>query len=40
MTIKQPKDKSQFILPDLGEGVADAELIRWQVAAGDRVEEY
>ncbi len=38
--IKQPKDKSQFILPDLGEGVAEAELIRWQVAAGDRVEEH
>ncbi len=31
--IKQPKDKSKFILPDLGEGVAEAELIRWQVAA-------
>ena len=40
MMIKQPKDKSQFILPDLGEGVAEAELIRWQVAAGDRVEEH
>ncbi len=40
MTIKQPKDKSQFILPDLGEGVAEAELIRWHVAAGDRVEEH
>ncbi len=40
MMIKQPKDKSQFILPDLGEGVAEAELIRWQVEAGDRVEEH
>lgn len=40
MTIKQPKDKSQFILPDLGEGVAEAELISWQVNPGDRVEEH
>ncbi len=38
--IKQPKDKSQFILPDLGEGVAEAELIRWQVNPGDRVQEH
>ncbi len=38
--IKQPKDKSKFILPDLGEGVAEAELIRWQVNPGDRVQEH
>ena len=38
--IKQPKDKSHFILPDLGEGVAEAELIRWQVKPGDEVQEH
>ncbi len=40
MTIKQPNDKSHFILPDLGEGVAEAELISWKVKPGDRVEEH
>ena len=38
--IKQPSDKSHFILPDLGEGVHEAELIRWRVKPGDRVEEH
>ena len=40
MVIKQPKDKSHFILPDLGEGVHEAELIRWRIKAGDRVDEH
>ena len=40
MSIKQPKDKSHFILPDLGEGVHEAELIRWRVQPGERVEEH
>src|SRR5262245_30312099 len=40
MATKQPADKSHFILPDLGEGVHEAELIRWRVKPGDRVEEY
>ena len=40
MVIKQPDDKSQFILPDLGEGVHEAELIRWLVAPGDSVAEH
>ena len=26
--VKQPADKSHFILPDLGEGVHEAELIK------------
>ncbi|HZW08409.1 MAG TPA: dihydrolipoamide acetyltransferase family protein [Phycisphaerales bacterium] len=31
---------NQFILPDLGEGVHEAELIRWRVGVGDRVAEH
>jgi pyruvate dehydrogenase E2 component (dihydrolipoamide acetyltransferase) len=27
-----------FLLPDLGEGLEDAEIVEWHVAAGDRVE--
>ena len=40
MSIKQPKDQSHFILPDLGEGVQEAELIKWRVKPGDQVEEH
>ena len=40
MVIKQPIDKSHFILPDLGEGVHEAEIISWKVKAGARVEEH
>ena len=28
-----------FVLPDIGEGISEAILISWSVAAGDRVEE-
>lgn len=38
--IKQPSDKSHFILPDLGEGVHEAELIKWRVKPGERVDEH
>ena len=38
--VKQPDDKSHFILPDLGEGVHEAELIKWRVSAGDAVKEH
>ncbi|MFG0259675.1 MAG: 2-oxo acid dehydrogenase subunit E2 [Phycisphaerales bacterium JB041] len=31
---------NEFILPDLGEGVHEAELIKWRVAVGDRVNEH
>lgn len=37
--IKQPADKSHFLLPDLGEGLAEAELIRWVVKPGEVVKE-
>ena len=38
--IKQPADQSHFILPDLGEGVHEAELISWKVNSGDAVKEH
>lgn len=31
---------NEFILPDLGEGVAEAELIKWRVKVGDLVREH
>jgi len=37
--LKQPADKSYFLLPDLGEGLVEAELIRWLVQVGDQVKE-
>ena len=40
MVIKQPSDKSHFILPDLGEGVHEAEIVRWCVSPGDTVKEH
>jgi pyruvate dehydrogenase E2 component (dihydrolipoamide acetyltransferase) len=39
MATKQPENKSHFILPDLGEGVHEAELIRWCVKPGQQVNE-
>ena len=38
--VTQPKNKSHFILPDLGEGVHEAELIAWKVKPGETVEEH
>lgn len=40
MAIKQPSDKSHFILPDLGEGLEEAELIKWRVKPGEKVAEH
>ncbi|MSR29585.1 MAG: 2-oxo acid dehydrogenase subunit E2 [Phycisphaerales bacterium] len=37
--LKQPSDRSHFLLPDLGEGLVEAELIRWLVKPGDSVKE-
>jgi pyruvate dehydrogenase E2 component (dihydrolipoamide acetyltransferase) len=33
-------DPSKFILPDLGEGVHEAELIKWRVTPGQTVKEH
>jgi pyruvate dehydrogenase E2 component (dihydrolipoamide acetyltransferase) len=33
-------DPSIFILPDLGEGVHEAELIKWRVTPGQTVKEH
>lgn len=33
------KDPNVFLLPDLGEGLAEAELIKWRVNVGDTVGE-
>jgi len=33
-------DPNVFILPDLGEGVHEAELISWKVSPGETVEEH
>src|SRR5512132_2316956 len=30
----------EFRLPDVGEGIASAEIIAWQVAEGDHVREH
>ena len=30
----------EFRLPDLGEGVHEAEVLAWKVQPGDRVEEF
>ncbi len=40
MATKQPSDRSHFILPDLGEGVHEAELIKWRVKPGEKVDEH
>jgi pyruvate/2-oxoglutarate dehydrogenase complex dihydrolipoamide acyltransferase (E2) component len=32
-----PEPSAQYLLPDLGEGMAEAEVVRWEVAVGDHV---
>lgn len=40
MAGKVSSDPNKFILPDLGEGLEEAELIKWVVSEGDTVEEH
>ncbi len=40
MAAKTSSDPSVFILPDLGEGVHEAELIAWKVKEGEQVDEH
>lgn len=40
MGAKTSTNPNDFILPDLGEGVHEAELIKWRVAEGDAVKEH
>ncbi|MCL4222438.1 MAG: 2-oxo acid dehydrogenase subunit E2 [Phycisphaerales bacterium] len=40
MSHKAHPDPNVFILPDLGEGVHEAELISWKVKVGQHVEEH
>src|SRR5260221_7893426 len=37
---KSPASPNDFILPDLGEGVHEAELIAWRVQPGQKVAEH
>lgn len=40
MAHQKSADPNIFILPDLGEGVHEAELIKWRVAVGQTVNEH
>lgn len=40
MVGKKSSNPNEFILPDLGEGVHEAELIAWRVNVGDKVDEH
>ncbi len=40
MAGKVSSDPNKFILPDLGEGLEEAELIKWVVKEGDEVDEH
>lgn len=40
MSLQKSANPDEFILPDLGEGVHEAELIKWRVKVGDHVNEH
>src|SRR5215471_8266349 len=39
MASRIPTTSNDFLLPDLGEGLEEAELVEWCVHVGDRVQE-
>src|SRR5437764_13857263 len=39
MPARIPTTSNDFCLPDLGEGLEEAELVEWSVHVGDRVQE-
>lgn len=36
---KQPGREKHFILPDVGEGIVECEVVTWRIAEGDEIEE-
>ncbi|MEL6741515.1 MAG: biotin/lipoyl-containing protein, partial [Planctomycetota bacterium] len=40
MAGKVSSDPNIFLLPDLGEGLEEAELVAWKVSEGDSVDEH